>query len=588
MPLTEYTGTLGLNRAAHLLRRATFGPTKEDIEAYASLTPQQAINLLFNQTLPEPALPTDPDTGIEWAVSGILDPSKMDDQYQDYFKRWFIGQMLGSGIPDNLRLAYSAREKMVMFLHTHFTAIQEKINSSRALYFQNQLFRLFARDGTAPPEINFRELTKKVSVDNAMLRLLDGNQNVKGSPNENYARELFELFSIGRGLEGSLPPTPGPGDYILFKEQDVQAAARVLSGFDFDKDFITLDPDTNLPRGKIRGSINFASAHDNDIKHFSDSFIDAATGLPYVIQPDSLLTNGGNATLASTLDEISQLIDMIYEQEETARHICRKIYRFYVYHDIPESLHNSIITEMAQTFRGSGYKLQLVVENLLRSQHFYEAASGYNDDNFGGIIKSPIDLITGTLRFFNYPIPDSTVQAVAFHELANEIIQLADKQGMSFYQPFDVASYDAYHQFPVYHRSWITVNYLSRRYEFIRKLINPMEDGMLKIDVVNFIQTTFSPGVASNARSLIIELARYLLPVSNNLTFDAHADDTATITAERLNYFLVSFLENPKIDDNPEGAWTIRWTNGFDPETVRRQLENLFNAMLQSPEYQLH
>jgi hypothetical protein len=87
---------------------------------------------------------------------------------------------------------------------------------------------------------------------------------------------------------------------------------------------------------------------------------------------------------------------------------------------------------------------------------------------------------------------------------------------------------------------------------------------------------------------LILELARFLLPVSNNLTFDTNADDTATITAERLNFFLVSFLENPKIDDDPEGAWTIRWTNGFDPETVRRQLENLFNAMLQSPEYQLH
>lgn len=588
MPLTEYTGTLGLNRAAHLLRRATFGPTKQQIEAFASLTPTQATNLLFNQTLPDPILPTDPDTNQEWAVSGIMDPDKMDGDYQEYFKRWFVGQMLSVGVPSAQSLAYAAREKLVMFLHTHFTAIQEKISSSRALYFQNQLFRLFALDRTAAPEFNFRELTKKVSVDNAMLRLLDGNQNVKGSPNENYARELFELFSIGRGLEGSLPPTPGPGDYILFKEQDVQAAARVLSGFDFDDNFINLDPDTSLPRGRVRGSDTFASGHDNGIKEFSTSFIDSNTGLPYVIQPDPLLTNGGNPTLASALDEISQLIDMIYEQEETARNICRKIYRFYVYHEVSETLHNTIIAEMANTFRANGFKLQPVVENLLRSQHFYEAAAGYNDDNFGGIIKSPLDLIVGTLRFFNYPIPDSTTNAPSFYEMNGEIINLANDQGMSFYQPFDVAGYDAYHQFPVYHRSWITVNYLTRRYEFIRKFISQMEDGMLKTDVVSFVQNTISPGIASNARNLILELARFLLPVSNNLTFDTNADDTATITAERLNFFLVSFLENPKIDDDPEGAWTIRWTNGFDPETVRRQLENLFNAMLQSPEYQLH
>jgi hypothetical protein len=258
-----------------------------------------------------------------------------------------------------------------------------------------------------------------------------------------------------------------------------------------------------------------------------------------------------------------------------------------VYHEIPEALHNTIIAEMANTFRLNGFKLQPVVENLLRSQHFYEAAPGVDDDQFGGIIKSPIDLIIGTLRFFNYPVPDITADPAGFYEITEEIISLADNQGMSFYQPFDVAGYDAYHQFPVYQRSWITVNYLTRRYEFIRRMVTEMEDGMLKVDVVNFVQTNFA-AVAPNARNLIIELARNLLPVSNNLTFDQDADDTATITAERLNYFLVSFLENPKIDDDPEGAWNIRWTNGFDPETVKRQLENLFNAMLQTPEYQLH
>ena len=137
MPLTPLSGTLGLKRAAHLLRRATFGATKQQIDAYAALTPAQAITQLFRQALPAPALPIDPKTGQTWVtISGELtDANSEDGDLQEFFKGWFIGQMM------NPSLAYSAREKMVMFLHTHFTTIQEKVSNSRALYFQNQLLK---------------------------------------------------------------------------------------------------------------------------------------------------------------------------------------------------------------------------------------------------------------------------------------------------------------------------------------------------------------------------------------------------------------------------------------------------------------
>ncbi|HMR57692.1 MAG TPA: hypothetical protein PKC10_10245, partial [Cyclobacteriaceae bacterium] len=145
------------------------------------------------------------------------------------------------------------------------------------------------------------------------------------------------------------------------------------------------------------------------------------------------------------------------------------------------------------------------------------------------------------------------------------------------------------HQYPIYHRSWISTNYLVSRYAFIRDLVSDSQmGGMMKIDPVAFVQTNFSNAISSNARSLIIELAKYLLPLSDNLTFDTAADDNAGLTAERLNYFLTAFLKSPQIDADPEGAWAFRWNNPVDTEVVRRQLENLFNAMLQSPEYQLY
>lgn len=580
MPLPEYSGTLGLKRAAHLLRRATFGATKQQIDSFAALTPAQAITLLFRQALPDPILPIDPETGQEWVLSGVTDANSDGGELEEFFKRWFVGQMMSAGIAPALSLAYSSREKLVLFLHTHFTTITSKVSNSRSLYFQNQLFRLFALDALNPdPEINFKNLTVKVSVDNAMLRLLDGNLNVKGSVNENYGRELLELYSVGRGLEGTLPPSPGPGDYILYTEQDVQAAAKVLSGWDIDDTFSLIDIDTNLPRGTVKGSPTNASSHDNDPKQFSARFGNA------VVQGDPLLQNGGNPTEASALDEIVQLVDLIYTKPETAKNICWKIYRFFVYapHTPAESLaiDGPIITEMANTLASNNYKIQPVIENLLRSQHFYEAGAGtVMDDNFGGIIKSPLDLTIQTLRFFEVPIPDMTAATTEFYDATGEILGHVYTQAMSFYEPYDVAGYEAYHQFPIYHRFWITPNTLANRYNFIRSVITSTEPGMFKVNVFDFVKNNIPNATAADARLLVMELAKYLLPVTDNLTFDDAADDTSGLTAKRINYFKERFLQT-----FDEAYWTTRWNEGAGD--LRDQLEFLFNAIMQSPEYQL-
>lgn len=415
-----------------------------------------------------------------------------------------------------------------------------------------------------------------------MLRLLDGNLNVNGSPNENYARELLELYTIGRGLDGFVPTINEPGDYYVYREQDVQAAAKALSGWDFDRTFSNIDPETGLPRGKVRGTPQLASGHDNDVKQFSDR-LDNQT-----ITPDASLLNGGRATEASALQEISDLIEIIYSKHETARNICRRIYRFYVYYEIDPTLDDTVIEAMAQTFIANGYKLQPVLEDLFKSQHFYEAAAGVRDDQFGAIIKSPLDLMAGTFRFFGLSLPDYTSDPVNFYKAAATLLDRLEKMGLNFYEPFDVAGYDAYHQYPIYHRSWISTNFLTRSYEFIKELLNPTASDLPVIDPVSFVRNNFPAPTASNARSLIIALAQFLLPVSDNLTFDAATDDTAGITAERMNYFLTAFLQSPQIDPDPEGAWTIRWTNQVGLEVIENQLRNLFNALMQSPEYQLY
>ncbi|CAN5266258.1 hypothetical protein BH09BAC3_BH09BAC3_23310 [soil metagenome] len=581
MPLPSLAGTLGPKRAAHLLHRASFGPTKEQIDAFAVLTSSQAVTQLFQSALPTPLAPIDPETGIEWATSYKENVNSGDSDLQEFFKGWFLAQMLSEGISPTQSLAYSVREKIVFFLHTIFTTIQSKVDNSRALYFQNQLFRLFSFDKTAGIKFNFKELSKKLCVDNAMLRVLDGNLNVKGSPNENYAREFHELYTIGRGLEGSLPPITDPGDYFLYRELDVQAAAKVLSGWDVDTTFSNIDPDTLIPRGKVRGNTANASAHDNSSKQFSDRFGGG------VIAPNPTLLNGTNPTEASAVDEISQLVEQIYSKPETAMNMCRRVYRHYVYHEITTALDSTVIATMADTFRNSGFKIQSVLEDLFQSQHFFEAGVGLDDDNFGGIIKSPLDLMIGTMRFYGISVPDPQTSTSQLYQKTSGMIRNLSAMGMHFYEPFDVAGYDAYHQYPIYHRSWISTNYLTNRYDFIRKLVSENDMMADKINVVNFVNTRIPNSIASDARSLIIELAKYLLPVNDSLTYNTALDDASGLTAERMNYFLTAFLKSPQIDADPEGAWAFRWNNPVDPEVVTRQLESLFNAMMQSPEYQL-
>jgi len=611
MPLPEATGTLGLKRAAHLLRRATFGATKDQIDMYAGIngyagyTPAQAITQLFRQALPAPVLPVDTKTGQEWVLTGATDANSKPFDLETFVLKWILGQSMSPGVPANLSLAYSAREKVIHFLHTHFTTIISKVSSSRALYFQNELFRKFALDvsfplSTLPPaDTNFKKLTVKISVDNAMLRLLDGNLNVKGSVNENYGRELIELYSLGKGLQGTPLPSPEPttqGDYGYYTEQDVQAAANVLTGWTDDDTFTNIDPDTLLPRGKVKGTPTNASSHEPDDdpdeikKKFSTRFVSALFP-DLIIRPDATLlaANGGFHGEATALDEIEKLVELIYEQEETRKHICRKIYRFYVasMHTTADSLAiEPIINSMADTFRDSGYKLQAVIEDLLKSQHFFDA--GYltqDSDNVGGLIKSPLDLTVGVLRFFGKQIPDMATSPQGFYDATGVILDAIRDQGMNYYEPYDVAGYEAYHQWPIYHRAWITPNTLPTRYKFIPTVTNFSGNGLFKEDLRLYVENNMPPAIAANARLLIVELAKYLLPLADNaLDFSA---DNGSLTAARLNYFKLRFVQDFAVD--PEQYWTDRW-NGTIPasyDDIRDQLVYLFNAMLQSPEYQL-
>lgn len=447
-------------------------------------------------------------------------------------------------------------EKMVFYFHTHFTSISSVIDSGTALYYQNQLFRTYSLG-------NYKELAYKICLDNAMLIFLDGKDNIAGRPQENFAREFLELYTIGKGPQLDL------GDYTNYTEQDVQEAAKVLSGYTNDKDFLTIDPETNLPIGELKGGTLEASQHDASTKTFSDKF------QGYSITPNNVVNN--YTTKEEALTELQLMVDMIFNQEETSKFICRKLYRFFMYYDINDEIESDIITPLAATLRANEYEIAPVLEQLLKSEHFFDLDNSIKEDDLqGSIIKSPLEITLGTLRFFDVQLPDISNPTELYNNIYNELFDNLKDQGLELYEPYAVAGYPAYHQYPEYNRNWISANYLGNRYLFINKIISGIGDledysESIILDSLSFVETHIT--TPANAESIVQKMVDYLLP--------------EIITTERFDYFLDFVL----LDDLSPLNWANEW-NSYestgDDTGVRQQLNKLCIALMQSPEYQLH
>ncbi len=541
--LNPIAGALGTQRAAHLLRRATLGPRLQDISSFAGMTAQAAFTAL-TQIQPIPALPIDPASGTDWVYPNTVSPASMN--LSDYTRSWWMENMRSAGA--------NLTERMIWFYHTHFPMIMSRIENDQQFSIDYlRLLRYYALG-------DYKALTKALVIDNAMLLHLDGNLNIKGVPQENFAREFLELYTVGKGEEVSL------GNYTNFTEQDVQALTKALTGWGIDPTFQTIDPVTTFPTGKVKGSATTSSQHDVTAKQFSSAFNSQ------VIQTGSV--TGTNAAVTAVYTELDDIVNMVFNSPHTAKHICRRIYREFVYYDITAEVETDIIEPLATTLVSNNYNITSVLQVLFQSEHFYDLDTPITEDNnIGAIIKSPMDLVIGTMRLFNLTVPDKTTQLVAHYEMYSQLIGQLDLQGLQFFEPYDVAGYEPYYQFPDYHRYWISSNYLANRYKFSELLITGftgMSGNLLKLDVVEFVETNCSnPG---DATILVQELATWLFPI--------------TLDTVRFNYF----RDNVLLDQLSAANWTAEWNNYVNTSSdvnVRLQLESLITAMMQTPEYQL-
>jgi Uncharacterized protein conserved in bacteria len=433
--LTPYTGPWTTKEIAHLLKRTMFGAKKTDIDAFRSMTPSQAVDVLLNvsATMPDPPLKyyganDGIATGATWVNSISSDLEVNSDRILSW-KNWWIGQMLNQD--------RTIREKMTLFWHNHFATEANFYQNGRFAYIHNNLLRTNALG-------NFKSLVRAVTIDQAMLVYLNGKLNTNTAPDENYARELQELFTLGKENNPN------------YTEEDVQAAARVLTGWRIRDEDETVYFD--------------ASKHDTGAKTFSSFY-------------------GGRTIAGSTGEaELDALLDMIFEKStEVSEFIVKKLYTWFCYYTItPETITN-VIKPLAQQLVAANWEIKPVMAALLKSEHFFDPLTQ------GCFIKSPLDLAIGKFREFDVTFPsDGEAQYGMWDYIRSEVTQMQQNPG----DPPSVSGWPAFHQMPMFYEMWVNHDTMPRRERFHDQIIGTgytRNGATIKIDPVAFTKTLPNP-----------------------------------------------------------------------------------------------
>jgi uncharacterized protein (DUF1800 family) len=482
------------------------------------------LRLLADTPLPDPPLyyDTTEDPYVAPGESWVDATYPTDFTFRGNRRRslfaWTLDQLIEEGI--------SLREKMTLFWINHF-AIGNAVRDPKFLYNYATTLRTYAWG-------NFRDLVKAITIDPAMLRFLNGNENRAVSPNENYARELLELYTIGKG------EVAGPGDYTNYTEEDVRAMARVLTGWR-DRGYFSSRP--TQPMG-----VEFVERfHDEEPKQLSHRF-------------DSIVVQNTGE------QEYAQLIDIIFSKEEVARFITRKLYRWFLYYDITPAIETTIIEPLAQLLIDSDYELAPVLQTLLRSQHFFDMLS------VGPMIKHPLDYAIG---LFKQGVRIQPEEQAPRYFVYNRLYGIIAALEMDYYAVPQVAGWKAFYQAPLYTRSWINSTTLRLRNDLSRQWANNgfrVQGNPYRFDPLAFI-ATFDNALDPN--DMIAEATRLLLP--------------QPLYEEQL-----TALKDVLLPGLPDFEWTIEYGDYLgNPDdanlrnAVDSKLRDLFTAIFHIAEYHL-
>lgn len=519
--LDPYAGAWTRQQAKHLLRRSMFGPTIQQIDQAAAEGLEATLDRLLADQ-PAPPLPINYDNNADPNVpigeSWVYAPIVPNVNYSARsIRAWQAGLVFDEGV--------TLREKMVLFWHNHFVTAD-----APHAKFTYQYIELLRNEALG----NFRQLAKDVTVNSLMLLYLNGAQNNKNAPNENYARELLELFTIGKG------PQAGPGDYTNYTEEDIKQLARALTGW-------TVDFAGFTSAGPHPPAIFRPSRHDTGDKALSVRF--------------------GNAVIPNgNADEYKTVIDVIFQQPEVSRFLARKLYRWFVYYYIDAAIESNVIEPLAEIIRNNDYELKPALRALLSSDHFYQ------ENAIGCQIKSPIDFTATVAKAFGVDFP---VEINNRYRVWQNVYGLNATLQQDMFAPPSVAGWKAYYQEPVFYRNWISSVTLPVR----RLFTDAIASGQLVI---------FGQRLAVDVLGLIADIPNAEYP----------DDLIRALCDIYLPYPLADeqyvYLKDNLIPGLPDFEWTLEYglylndpNNALFKTAVETRLRALFITLMGLPEFQL-
>ncbi|HVP89054.1 MAG TPA: DUF1800 domain-containing protein [Casimicrobiaceae bacterium] len=413
-PSADASALLSYDDARHLLNRTGFGATDAEIRSYVGMTREDAASKLLAGTRSQAVTPAP-----SWTASpGPLRYPRGGEQATEADRKVFRQEQLREGLElrgwwleEMITTPSPLTEHMTLFWHNHFVSSQQKVRFAELMYRQNVLLRSNALG-------NFGVMLHAIARDPAMVIYLDSAQNRKGTPNENFAREVMELFTLGEGH---------------YSEQDIKEAARAFTGWSLDRDSGTF---------RFRPFI-----HDYGQK--------------------TVLGRTGN------LDG-DDVLDILLARPETAEFVTRKLWREFVSPDPDEAE----VKRIAARFRASGYDIKAALQALLGSDAFYAP------QNRGVLVKSPIDLVAGTLRQFDMrpglPIPFAVASAT---------------MGQNLFSPPNVKGWPG-------GEAWINASTLLARKAFLNRMfraddaVTPMQAGAKPMPVAAVPKQAIAPNGA--------------------------------------------------------------------------------------------
>ena len=361
-PLSPYTTPLDRNRAAHLYRRLGFSASIATLEQAEGQNANTLVDILVDQAIGQ--APIAPPVWADWNNSNYPEDDdarrQLRRQQRDEFGLEYAHGLLNNNLFD----------RMSFFWSNHFVTEVDVYECNGFLY---HYINCLQRNALG----NFKTFVSEIGLTDAMLYYLDGVFNNRNRPNENYARELYELFTLGEG--------------IGYTEQDIIETARALTGY--------------VERGELGCEpVAFrADRHDEGSK--------------------TILGQTGNWGY-------DDVIDILFDQRpaEIAEFICRKLYEFFVHPDSHDDDGNAqtIIDGMATTFVANNFEIAPVLRQLLKSQHFFD------EDAIGVIIKSPFDFYFNFLKASSFSYDDTTVAS---------LVNYSGLLSQRMFDPFDVAGW---------------------------------------------------------------------------------------------------------------------------------------------------